>query len=196
MEKPTRLVLAAVALALPWLLPAAPAQGAWFYFDEQEALEIAFPEAEAVRLDLEARMDPKRRLEIEKKLGYATVLPELKVFQGVRDGEVVGYAFIDNVIGRSRPITFMVRIDHPEGVIAHYEIMIYREMLGHSVRKGPFRKQFYGKSIEDPLRYGEDLRLLTGATMSAEGLLKGFRKHLYLYEYYLKDLPALTGGDS
>ena len=188
---------------LPWITVAAllagalfgagfpaPAQAFWVYMSEEEAVAIAFPKGErVVRVDLEAVIEPEKRLDTERQLRFALVLAEMKCFQGSRDGKILAYACIDNVIGRYKPITFMVKIEHPTGKLAWYEILVYRELVGNSSRHGPFREQFLGKTIASKLKYGDDLRMLAGATMTSDHLVDAFRKHFHLYRNHLAALP-------
>ena len=184
-------------MLLAWamaLVPTRPAQAIWIFFTQKEAIEIAFPNGESVHRVALRKMQPEIKKEIAAILGQTVIFNLTKCFQGTIDGQVVGYACIDNVIGRSRPITYMIKIEHPHGDILHYEVMVYREAIGKEVGGGPFREQFYGKTLQDPLEYGEDLRNLAGATMSAVGLRDGFRRLLVLYQRYLKYLPDLSGS--
>lgn len=171
---------------------ARPAQAIWIYFTEEEVLLVAFSgEERVVQIPLETVINPKKRLDTEKKLGYALVLPYMKCFQGSKDGIVTGYACIDNVIGRYRPITFMIKFNFPGAGIAWYEVMVYREAIGHGVRRGPFREQFLGKTKSDPMKYGVDVRMIAGATLSSDHLLRAFRKHIYMYHYIFQELAVL-----
>ncbi len=176
------------------LVPLRPAHAIWVFFTQKEAIEIAFPNGESVNRVPLRKMQPEIKKEIDSILGRTAVFNLTKCFQGTIGGQVVSYACIDNVIGRSRPITYMFKIEHPLGDILSYEVMVYREAIGKEVGGGPFREQFFGKTLHDPLEYGEDLRNLAGATMSAVGLRDGFRRLLVLYQQYLKDLPDLSGG--
>lgn len=182
----------AVLAALAVLCASAPAYGIWVFFTPQEALQVAFADEETVARVSWRDMAPQTKAAIREALGRSVLLPVIRCYQGSRDGEVLAYACIDNVIGRSRPITYLLKIDHPEGHIAFYEVMVYRESIGKEVRKGAFREQFLGKTREDPLRFGTDLRNYTGATLSSHHLRDGFRKLLVLYEHYLSGLPVLA----
>jgi hypothetical protein len=167
----------------------------WVFLDEAQALALAFPNGErVVRLDLSALIEPEKRLDTERQIGFALELDQMKCYQGSRNGKVLAYACIDNVIGRYKPITYMVKIAHPGGELASYEILVYRELVGSSSREGPFRRQFIGKTIDSQLKYGRDIRMISGATLTSEHLVDAFRKHFHLYRNHLKALgiqPAL-----
>ena len=176
------------------LTVARPASAIWIFFTPAEAIEIAFPEAEVVVPVNWRMMDRGIKKEIEREIGTTLLFRRIKCFQGSQDGNILGYACIDSVIGRSRPITYMLKIAHPDGAISHYEVMVYREQIGKETGVGGFREQFYGKTSEAPLEYGEDLRNLAGATLSAIGLRNGFAKLLAVYDHFFKNLPLLNEG--
>jgi len=160
--------------------------------NEDQAISIAFAGGErVVRMDLDALIDPAKRLATERDVGFALVLDEMKCYQGSKAGRVLAYACIDNVIGRYKPITFMVKIGHPGGELAWYEILVYRELVGSSSRAGPFRQQFIGKTLASPLKYGQDIRIIAGATLTSDHLVDAFRKHFHLYKSHFKTLPVL-----
>jgi hypothetical protein len=170
----------------------APARAFWVFMNEAQAIAIAFPNGErVVRVDLDALIAPVKRLDTEREIGFALVLDQMKCYQGSKDAKVLAYACIDNVIGRYKPITYMVKIAHPGGELAWYEILVYRELVGSSSREGPFRQQFIGKTIAAPLKYGNDIRMIAGATLTSEHLVDAFRKHFLLYRNHFKALSIL-----
>ena len=162
------------------------------YFTPQEALEIAFAKGETVRVVTWQMMSAESRTAIVRELGRGIPPGSINCYQGSMAGRVVNYACIDTIRGFQSRITFLIKISHPEGGIAHYEIMYYGDPRGNNMRHGPFRAQFIGKKLTDPMEYGVDVRNMTGATKSASALRDGLRKMLIFYQYFLKDLPLLT----
>ena len=71
-------------------------------------------------------------------------------FQGLVGGEIAAYACIDNMIGRERYITYLIRIDHPDGKIAFIEVMEYREAVGAMVQFPWFTRHLVGKTVRPP----------------------------------------------
>ena len=49
--------------------------------------------------------------------------------------------------------------------------------------------QIIGKGLEDPLRLDQDVRRISGATLSSRALTDGARKLLALYRHHLRGLP-------
>ena len=179
--------------AVAWFSPVRPVTAAYFeFFTDEEVLKVAFTNGESVVEVDWSLMSKETKKEIEAKVGQTLVFRRMKCVQGSKSGKILGYACVDNVIGRSKPITFMLKINHPKGDVAHYEIMVYREEVGKETGGGPFREQFYGKTGADPFEYGNDLRNYSGATLSANGLRDGFVKLLTVYDRFFKTLPLLA----
>ena len=86
-----------------------------------------------------------------------------------------GWFFVDQVIGKHELITYAVGIA-TDGAVRQVEILSYRESHGHEVRLPAWRKQFVGKTTASPLRVGEDIANISGATLSCQHLTEGVRR--------------------
>lgn len=149
--------------------------GAKEYLSKKEALKLAFKDAEVVEKKVTAS---KAQLEqIRKLAGIKTLPPEFSYFQGTLKGKTTGFAVIDDVIGKTHPITYLLVVE-PDGTVAAVEIMAYRESRGGEVRQKSFLKQFNGKTIKDKLRLREDIRHIAGATLSCRAVTDGVRINL------------------
>jgi Na+-translocating ferredoxin:NAD+ oxidoreductase RnfG subunit len=95
---------------------------------------------------------------------------------GKRERSVV----VMNVLGQYEPITFYVAIGSA-GNVERVEIMAYRESRGSEVRRRAFLQQFDDKNAGDPLRCGNDIRNVSGATISSRAVARGVRLALALY---------------
>ena len=139
------------------------------------------------RLDLRAPLVTaiSEQAKVEAEFKYTECV------QGQRGRNIVGYACIDNRRGHERYITYLIRIDYPQGAIAFLEIMQHREASGNLVHYPHFLRRFPGKTIADQVWNGRDFPLISGATKSCEALTGGARKILRLYDLYLKQLPLL-----
>ena len=98
-------------------------------------------------------------------------------------GKVDGYALIDNEIGKTEPITFITAIT-PAGKVKAVEILVYRESHGGGVVARGFTGQFKGKSGADPVRVGQDIKNITGATLSSRAVSRGVKHALALWETF------------
>ena len=105
------------------------------------------------------------------KVDTATVL---RVSKG---GKLFGFARVGNVKGKDQPITFLVAIDSQD-VLKDVDILVYREPYGGEVAYEPWRKQFRGKSATAPLVVGNDIKNISGATISSHSVTLGVRQTL------------------
>jgi Na+-translocating ferredoxin:NAD+ oxidoreductase RnfG subunit len=97
------------------------------------------------------------------------------VWRAVQGDKPLGYVITDAVIGKFELISYAVGLN-PAGDIVDVEILSYRESHGYEVRNKPWRAQFTGKSAKAPLRIGEDINNISGATLSCTHLTDGIRR--------------------
>jgi Na+-translocating ferredoxin:NAD+ oxidoreductase RnfG subunit len=90
---------------------------------------------------------------------------------------VLGYAVIDDVMGKDRPITFLLATSASLQIL-DLEILNYRESYGYEVGYESWQKQFYGRSLEGGIRHGREIRNISGATISCRAVTAGVRKIL------------------
>jgi len=110
-------------------------------------------------------------------------------FVGRKGDEVLGYAVIDDALGKSEPITYMVAVD-PALRVRRVEILAYRESRGGEVRQDGWRSQFQGKDSSSPLRVGSDIRNVAGATISCRSVTDGVRCQLACLSVLVKPPPV------
>jgi Na+-translocating ferredoxin:NAD+ oxidoreductase RnfG subunit len=99
------------------------------------------------------------------------------VLRVTRAGALLGFAQVSNVIGKERPITFLVAVDST-GRLRDVDILVYREPYGGEVAYGAWRRQFRGKAAGDSLRVGREIRSISGATISVHAVTLGIRRLL------------------
>lgn len=96
-----------------------------------------------------------------------------------------GWFIVDEVVGKHEFITYAVGLDE-SGKVRGIEILDYRESYGHEIRNAAWRQQFAGKSTGDPLRLDQDIRNISGATLSCRHVTDGVKRLLAFYEIALK----------
>ena len=159
-------------------LPRAEAQAT--YFTPRTVLADFFPKSQAVtyqRFELTA----EQRSRLLRRLGYDLQKAAYTVYVAKTGETIDGYAVLDEEMGQHLPITFAVKLS-PQGLVQRQEIMTYRERYGDEVRDPRFRQQFVGKSAADPLRPGEEVIAVSGATISSRAMALGVRRALVLVE--------------
>lgn len=90
-------------------------------------------------------------------------------------GRYAGSVVIDQVIGKFELITYAVGID-TRGAITGVEILSYRESHGAEIRLPAWRKQFVGKTLAQAIKTGDDIALISGATLSCNHVTDGVRR--------------------
>lgn len=90
-------------------------------------------------------------------------------------GQYLGTVVVDQVIGKYELITYAVGVDAAARVQG-IEILSYRESHGSEVRLPAWRAQFTGKTAASPLQTGNDIALISGATLSCQHVTDGVRR--------------------
>jgi Na+-transporting NADH:ubiquinone oxidoreductase subunit NqrC len=109
-------------------------------------------------------------------------------FQGDRIWKATdgSWLVIDEVIGKHEMITYAVGLS-PTGSILGIEILEYVESYGYEVAEPQWRKQFVGKTINDPIKLNQDIQNIGGATLSCKHLTDGVKRITVLYDLALKN---------
>jgi len=165
-----------------WLLPlvAAPvAQVAYAaqYMTIEQAQRAAFPDANAfaaIALDKAASGVPAA------PPGWSP-----KVWQARAGERSLGWLLVDQVIGKSELIGYALALDM-HGVVISVEVLDYRESHGGEIRLAPWRRQFVGKTAADPLALSQEIKNISGATLSCRHLTEGVQRLLKLYNAALR----------
>lgn len=96
---------------------------------------------------------------------------------------------IDEVIGKHELITYAIAI-RQDGSVKGVEILEYVESYGYEVADATWRQQFVGKRASDPLKLGNDIQNISGATLSSKHITDGVKRILTFYQ------AALAGHSS
>ena len=174
--------LALSALLVPVAAEVVPAY-AEDYLTVAQAQEVLFPQA----LNFEEKLitfSEEQRDAIKERAGTRQRHKRQQVWRAERDGELLGWMMVDNVIGKHEFITYALAVS-PGGEVLGLEIMSYRETHGGEVREVDWRAQFSGKSLEDKLRLGKDVSNISGATLSCRNITDGVRRLLVQWDMFL-----------
>ncbi|MBA7544485.1 hypothetical protein ES705_36841 [subsurface metagenome] len=102
---------------------------------------------------------------------------------------IEGLAILDNVYGKSQPITFLVILS-ADGTIKKTAIIRYREPYGGAVASQRWLNQFTGLSSSDKFSVNQEIDAISGATISVGSVTVGIYKLTLLWEYYLKNIQT------
>jgi hypothetical protein len=158
--------------ATGWL--SLPAHAAVF-LQADEALRLLSPAADQfTQVDLDLSADQLARIAQQSE----TRLPKAfapRVWSAQRRGHRIAWVMVDRVIGKYDLIDFAAAFD-AQSVNTGVEILAYRESHGGEVRQANWRKQFVGRKGPQAMRFGDDIRNISGATLSCQHVTEGVQR--------------------
>jgi len=166
-------------LCLTWLaIGAAPTQAKVFYARD-EALRLAFPDADRVETR-DVFLTVAQRAAIEARAKSTLESDLLTLYVGHRGAAVIGYAVIDTRTVRTLPETFLVVLS-PQGAVAAMHLLAFYEPLEYSP-PNRWLAQFHDVTLSDELRVGRGVVAITGSTLTSEAVVGGVRRALAIYD--------------
>lgn len=115
----------------------------------------------------------------------------LRAWKAMHGNDLLGYVFVDEVLGRQDMITYAVGIDR-SGRLGALEVLSYRESHGGEIRGTAWRNQFDGREGLGHLRFGADIKNIAGATLSCEHVTQGVRWIAALWQIALRSVSSPT----
>ncbi len=93
------------------------------------------------------------------------------------DGDIMGIMATVAALGYDGDIDYNLAFDS-EGEIVGVRIIAHTETpgIGDVIERDSFKEQFEGKSYEDPITAGEDVDIISGATVSAAAMINSIRQ--------------------
>jgi hypothetical protein len=165
-------------LALPPAALISSASCATTYLTVEQAQALMFPNARFAP-DFRTLTDAQAAA-IEKDSGVNVRNRGLQVWR-VSTG---GWFIADDVVGKHEFITFALGLD-PTGAVKDIEILEYRESYGSEVRQPEWRAQFTGKRQGAKLKLDDDIKNISGATLSSKHITDGVKRLLSTYAIVL-----------
>ena len=172
-----------------WLAPvalvmaAAPGYGVQYLTLEQAQKSCFGPDAKFEGADI--RLSKEQAKTIEARSGVRVRLNDQRVWKVVADGKLEGWFILDEVLGKHEFITYALALS-ADGAVKRIEVIEYRETYGHEIRNEPWRAQFTGKKYGAKLKLDEDIKNISGATLSCRHITDGVKRLLATYDLVLK----------
>jgi Na+-transporting NADH:ubiquinone oxidoreductase subunit NqrC len=168
------------------IIPAAMSAPAFAvqYMDVGQAQKVLFPSADKFDAKV-VILTAEQKSAIEASSGVRVRLGEVKAWAVSQAGKPVGWFMLDEVYGKHEFITYSVAIG-TDGAVKGVEILDYRETHGSEVNNAKWRAQFVGKKAGDTLKLDEDIKNISGATLSCKHLTDGVKRLLATYTAVLK----------
>jgi hypothetical protein len=149
------------------------------YLNVEQAQQTIFPGAKLRESPLKLTLEQRKA--IEKASGVKVRAAEVRLWL-VEGG---GWFMVDEVIGKHEFITYALGLN-PDGSVKQIEVMDYRENYGGEIRKPEWLDQFVGKRYGAKLKLDDDVKNITGATLSCRHLTEGVKRLLALHDLVLK----------
>ena len=120
--------------------------------------------------------------EIQNKVKQKFFRDQIHTWFIILNDSTTHTAMLDNTIGKSMPITFLVILTQ-EGFIEQTEIIKYREPYGGEIQNENWTSQFTGKNSDSKFGLGSEIQGISGATISVNSVTKGIQKLILLFPY-------------
>ena len=102
----------------------------------------------------------------------------------IKIDEKMHYALMDNTLGKTMPITFLVIFNENQEV-NHSAIIKYREGYGGEISGKNWLAQFIGMKQDSLYKHEKEIDGITGATISVKSFTKGISKLSLLLPYVM-----------
>ena len=170
-ESLRRLATGGVVAAAAWRHQAFAA----VFMDIAEAQKLLLPQASRFE-PIDLKLDATRLDAIASASG--THVPRYfapRGWVGMDGDQRIGWVLVDHVVGKYEFIDYAAGFD-AKGAATGVEILVYRESHGAEIRNAAWRRQFAGARGPAQLRFNDDIRNISGATLSCQHLTEGVRR--------------------
>jgi len=154
------------------------------YLTVDQAQKLCFPQATQF-VPIEVQLTPAQVKAIEKDSGVRVRVKTQKVWRATASQRFLGWFIQDEVLGKHEFIQWALALD-AEGSVKQIEILDYRETYGCEIRNEKWRAQFKGKLHGAKLKLDDDVRNISGETLSCRHVTDGVKRLLSFYEVALK----------
>ncbi len=105
--------------------------------------------------------------EINKEL--KTHIGTENLFKIFSESKLIGYAFVDSAPSKTDKFEYLVLFD-TDLIITKSKVLVYREDYGAEIGSKRWLKQFIGLERTNQIKYGKDIKAISGATISARSM--------------------------
>ena len=107
-------------------------------------------------------------------------------YWSIKHSDGIDFALMDNVIGKSMPITFIVVFNNT-GEVKYSSLIKYREAYGGEVKSKTWLDQFNGMKQDSLYKFPGNIAGISGATLSVNSMTRGIGKLSLLLPYVMND---------
>jgi len=179
--------IAILAFAGIAMLPSRAA--AEVFHSRESALALAFGDDGQVE-SRELFLDRQEQSLASQLAGSEIASRLVKVYEGRRDGRLVGYAYFETHRVRSLPETLMVVVD-PEGRTLGVHLLAFHEPEAYLPHQR-FMEQFDRSELGDELSLRSGIQGMAGSTFTAQAITAAVRRVLSVHEVVVQPQLATT----
>jgi len=157
----------------------------------EDAEELIFSTyGEDIQVDFK-KWNPPQEIKIysEKKARSRFMFDHVYIWKISESNSLVGVAILDNVLGKSLPITYLTCFNM-DGQLINAHIVKYREDYGYEVGNKRWLNQFIGLGINSDFIIGKNIDGISGATISVNSVTRGINRSAIIVEYLLTKTDA------
>lgn len=156
------------------------------YLTQSEALATMFPEVDGIVQETSILTDQQLNQLREKLYGSekrsVAALRQCTIHYGEYREKRIGAALIVSQDGKWGEIRFIIRLDPVSAVVQNLAVLSSSEKRGRPITRRGFLSQFIGKGRESKLILKEDIRAISGATISSDAARLAVKTAISLYE--------------
>ena len=171
-------------LSMPLLIAGAFHGYATTYHTVESAQKASFGDGiEFVSADV--KLTKEQMKGIEQASGVRVRLDTQRVWKATKNGQFAGWFIVDEVLGKHEYIIWALALK-PDGSVQSIEVMDYRETYGYEIRNADWRAQFLGKKNGAKFKLDDDIKNISGATLSCRHITDGVKRLLAFHDLALK----------
>jgi len=138
----------------------------------EEALQAAYPGAE-IKSSMVFLTDAQVK-QAAQIAGSQIPSALVATFQAVKNGQVIGRAYLDTHVVRTKKESLLIMLD-TDGKLKRVEVVAFLEPPEY-MPPDIWYRQFDGKALSDNLRIQKDIHPVTGATLTANATVEAVRR--------------------
>ena len=131
------------------------------------------------------KIDKKDKKNIQNSVKQKFFRNEVNLWKIVDHDSLKYFAILDNVIGKTMPISFLATYNN-NGEVHDVSIIKYREPYGGEIRSKSWLKQFIAYTDSSNYKVGDSIDGISGATLSVNSVSKGMHKLSHLIHKIIK----------
>lgn len=151
------------------------------YLSLEQARKILWGEESMNSVDVSLSKAQKNSIQKASRVRVRHL--DLKVWKT----ESGGWFILDQIIGKHENIDMAFAYDS-DGKVLGMEILTYRETYGFEVQNPKWRDQFQGKDYSEHLLLDEQIKNISGATLSCRHITDGVNRLSHTWDQVLRHL--------